>query len=135
MRWVCLAMTFFTVIPVVLGISEFPRGEEVTHHGIKIDVNGSRTDFCLSCHEHTNCKTITDCVPVCSYGVSHLKNQDYPPSNRRDKYNPVSFVEKRGIIFVNGKIDCISCHNLQGNNPYHLRIIVENELCHVCHDK
>jgi hypothetical protein len=52
------------------------------------------------------------------------------------KFIPAGAAEMAGIKFIDGRIDCISCHNLLNPDRYHLRI--ENRksrLCLACHLK
>ena len=132
MRRVCLAITIVTTILVVLGINLFFRAEALEHHGFKVDVSGGRNE-CISCHDDTIAKTAPNCMPICFLGKSHPDNKQYPPSNRSKEFKTVLFAQQCGIKFVNGKIDCISCHNLTDNSQYHLRICYRENLCRACH--
>ena len=135
MRTATVAITIVTIILVVLGINLFFQAEAVEHHGYKVDIKAGRSG-CLSCHDDVLAKTIPRCMPVCLFAESHPVNQAYPPPNRRNEFKPVSVTEQGGIKFVDGKIDCISCHNLLVNNRSHLRIQNrENQLCTFCHKR
>jgi predicted CXXCH cytochrome family protein len=52
------------------------------------------------------------------------------------KFAPAGAAEMAGVKFIDGRVDCISCHDLTNTDRYHLRI--ENRksrLCLACHLK
>ena len=111
------------------------RAEAVEHHGFNVNIHGSYSE-CLSCHDDTVARSIPQCMGVCLLGESHPVNRIYPPPDRSVEFRTVSDAEQSGIKFVDGKIDCISCHNLRANYRNHLRVRIDgNQLCFTCHIK
>ena len=135
MRPVFRAITIAAVILVVLGSNRFSRVEAVEHHGYDADMRGNR-DACLSCHNDKIAKSHSNCMPVCLFGKSHPDNKVYPPPNRKNDFKPVAVAENNGIMFIDGKMDCLSCHSLLVKSRYHLRINNwEKQICYACHQK
>ncbi len=110
-----------TIYPLLFSLicSQTATAGEIDHHGKKVDIY--TPDICLSCHE-------------LSEEHSHPVNISYPPVGKEKKYGRVSDVQKAGITIVNGKIDCISCHDLNNPDKGHL-VVTRNDtfLCLTCH--
>jgi hypothetical protein len=135
MRLLSLARISITVILVALGTGLFSRAEAVEHHGYNADATGSH-DGCLSCHNNKIAPSNPRCMPVCLFGKSHPVNLVYPPPNRKNEFKPALIAQQNGIMFVDGKMDCISCHSLNAKSRYHLRVNNwENQICNACHIK
>lgn len=135
MRLVYLTRIIVTAILVVLGNDWFSRADAYEHHGFNVDPMG-RHDECLSCHNGFLSDFHSQCIPVYFLGISHPDKQKYPPPKRKHEFKPVEVAEKNGIIFIDGKIDCISCHSLRAIDRDHLRIDAsEKQLCYACHIK
>lgn len=132
MRTLSLTIFIVMVILLVLGSNMVFRAEAVEHYGYNVDVKGPHND-CISCHDDVIAKSPPRCMPVCFFGESHPNNKEYPPSRRRNEFKPVSVAEQSGIKFVNGKVDCISCHSLLLKSRYLLRIEYGAHLCFACH--
>ena len=132
MRRPYVYLTVVTVVIVVLGTDWFFRAESVEHHG----VNAGMDQECVSCHNAYVTPTNFKCMPICLFGKSHPLRKSYPPPNRENAFNPVAYAQSRGIVFLEGKMDCISCHSLNIKSRYHLRISNWNaEMCEACHRK
>jgi hypothetical protein len=135
MRLLYLVIIIVMAILVILGTDMFFRAEAVEHHGFNADPRGDRKD-CLSCHNDTKARSHSKCMPICLFGESHPDNRVYPPPNRKNEFKPALIAQQNGIILVNGKMDCISCHSLNVNSRYHLRIKNwDNQICNACHIK
>ena len=136
MRPLYLAIiAFITVILVILGSDRFFRAEAVEHHGYNADPRGDRKD-CISCHNDKIAKSHSKCMPICLFGKSHPDNQVYPPPNRIHEFKPALVAQQYGVVLVDGKMDCISCHSLRVNSRYNLRIKNwEKQICYACHNK
>lgn len=107
--------------------------EEILHHGLKADSEGSSTD-CLSCHDGVLAKPVMLSVTVGNYFCSHPINRNYPPVNSQDAYRTVEQVTAAGIKLSNGQVSCISCHNLKNPNAPHLAVPLDkSDLCFTCH--
>ena len=135
MRQLYLVITGVAVILVVVVAELFSGAEAVEHHGYDADDRGSRDD-CLSCHNNKIAKTNPNCMPICLFGKSHPVNLVYPPPKRKNEFKPALIAQQNGVIFVDGKMDCISCHSLLVKSRYHLRIKNwDNQICTACHIK
>jgi predicted CXXCH cytochrome family protein len=133
MRLIYLVITIVTVILIVVGSDRFFRAEAVEHHGYNTDPRGDRKD-CLSCHNDKTARSHSKCMPICLFGESHPDNRVYPPPNRIKEFKPASVAQQYGVLFVDGKMDCISCHSLHDKSRYHLRIKNwEKQICYACH--
>lgn len=138
MRLIYHAITIVAVILVVIGNNQVFRAEAVEHHGFKVKdagLHGGSYTECLQCHGSIISKDFPPCMPVCFLGKSHPLNQAYPPPDRKNEFWPARVAEQYGIKFVDGKTDCISCHNLMKDNRQHLRFENGPKLCEACHNK
>ena len=110
-----------------------PRAEEVLHHGVSADSEGSVND-CLGCHDGTIGSTVTLSTMIGNFLGSHPVNRDYPPVGKSASYAPVEMVNSAGIRLVNGQVTCITCHNLKNQGKYHLAVTIDgSDLCFKCH--
>jgi hypothetical protein len=110
-----------------------PRAETVSHHGDMVEANGSATD-CILCHDGTISTAVPSCTVRCSFGGSHSILKPYPPPGKEMFYVPIEQVTAAGIVLDNGRVTCISCHNLRNGNRYHLSVDnAGSRLCFVCH--
>ena len=89
-------------------------------------------DECLDCHGGLMGKAVTICTGnECLYTKNHSIMSPYPPINKVREFAPESELKKAGVNFENGKITCLSCHNLTKPPPH---IIMEaDKLCTLCH--
>ena len=135
MRSVSFAIIIVTVIFANLGNDWLSRADAFDHHGFNVDPMG-RHDECLSCHNGYISDYHAQCIPNYFLGISNPEIKKYPPPKLKNEFKPVEVAEKNGIIFIDGKIDCISCHSLMVKNRDHLRIDAsEKQLCYACHIK
>jgi predicted CXXCH cytochrome family protein len=134
MRHIHLSLLLITVALLILVTNRYFRAEAVEHHGYQVDVSGRQKD-CLSCHDKI-IKSRPNCMPVCFLGKNHPNTTNYPPPNRKNEFKPTLEAEQRGAMFVDGKMECLSCHSMMVKTRYHLRVKNwEQNLCYVCHNK
>lgn len=87
---------------------------------------------CLACHSGSMGKGVATCLgDDCLYRNSHSLMHPYPPAGKAGDYAALGDVENAGCVLENGKITCLSCHDLT-NPPPHL-IREGDELCSLCH--
>lgn len=135
MRRFYLPIIIVAVILVVAGNDRYFRAEAVEHHGYDADPRADRQG-CLACHNDKMARAHSKCMPICLFGKSHPDNRVYPPPNRINEFKSPSVAQQYGVLLVDGKMDCISCHSLRVTNRYHLRIKNwEKEICYACHNK
>lgn len=122
------------LVAVALGSNLLLKAEAVEHHGFQVNSEG-RYSECLSCHDGTVAQTISPCVGTrCFFSDSHPVERNYPPPDKWRDFNPAPVAEQAGVKFVDGQIDCISCHNLLNASQYHLRVDQrQSKLCRACH--
>ena len=109
------------------------RAEMVTHHTLTVEANG-RAEACISCHDGKAAKHVSFCATTCDYASSHAVLKDYPPAGKADKYASPAELQAKGIRLEEGKVTCISCHDLRKTDRYHL--VMDNKqsrLCFSCH--
>lgn len=111
-------------------------GEEIAHHGFQVKSEGSYQE-CLSCHDGVAAKEMAPCMTeICTLKSEHPVDRPYPPPTKMREYAPAAVAEMAGVKLINGRIDCISCHDLLNTNRYHLRIEdIKSRLCLTCHLK
>jgi len=105
--------------------------EQILHHGLMVDSEGSAND-CLSCHDSALAGGVTSCTVKCNVMSSHSILTDYPPAINRKLYASVDAVRAQGVKIVNGKVTCISCHNLINPGKFHLAV-EHPGICIICH--
>ena len=110
--------------------------DEVEHHGSLVN-SASGYQECLACHDGILAPNISPCLgPICMLKTDHPIDRHYPPPERIREFAPAVVAEATGIRFIDGRIDCISCHDLHNPDRYHLRIDERNSrLCLACHLK
>lgn len=128
-------------IAVVLSAGVFAAGiglcgEEIAHHGFQVNSEGGYGE-CLSCHDDVVAKGMSPCMTeICTLKSEHPIDRPYPPSTKMREYTPAAVAEMAGVKLINGRIDCISCHNLLNTARFHLRIEdIKSRLCLTCHLK
>lgn len=93
----------------------------IDHQGSLVDVNDTKS--CFACHTD-----MTD--------HSHPVMIEYPPVGKEKGYATAADVERAGIKLVDGKVTCITCHDLTNIDPAHLARTMDNsQLCLACHIK
>ena len=91
-----------------------------------------KMEDCLECHSGSPAKAVTICLGnECLYSKSHSLMHPYPPIGKSSDYAPLEDIEKAGCVLENGKITCLSCHDLT-KPPPHL-IQDGDKLCSICH--
>lgn len=110
-------------------------GVPVQHHGLTAESDGTSAQ-CLACHDGSTAGAVSYCTVQCDFrSSSHAIEKHYPPRKNRDSYAPVSDVTAKGVKLVNGKVTCISCHDLRNPARRHLIVNSVKELCMICHYK
>jgi|WetSurMetagenome_2_1015567.scaffolds.fasta_scaffold302254_2 hypothetical protein len=105
--------------------------EQIQHHGILVESEGTARD-CVSCHDPSLAGDPRYCTTKCGIITSHSIDRDYPPVENRELYASLEEVTARGVKLINGKVSCVSCHNL--NNPGRFHLVADSrELCIICH--
>lgn len=107
----------------------------VSHHSLTVEADGSASE-CLGCHDGAAATTVSSCAVQCGSKSSHSILKDYPPRGKESEYAPAASLAAKGIRLVDGKVTCISCHNL--NNPDKHHLVMDDtgsKLCFACHVK
>lgn len=105
----------------------------VDHHGNAVAVAADYYE-CLSCHDGMVATSVAYCSGNCDFKNSHSILRSYPPPGKEREYAPVAQVEAAGIKFLHGRIACISCHNIERRDRYHLVVdMAGSRLCFTCH--
>lgn len=87
---------------------------------------------CMACHSEGSLRPISICLgDHCMYTNNHPVLHSYPPPGKALKFAPVTEILQAGCVLENGKITCLSCHNLTRPPP---RLIRDgDQLCYICH--
>lgn len=113
----------------------YPGLYEVSHHGFWVVMN--RPESCMECHDGVLGPNITQRTTGCSsaIGTTHPVFTKYPTRQKGKKiFVPLAEIEKSGLMLINGKIVCTTCHNLLNPAKPHLAISNEqSRLCRSCH--
>ena len=107
--------------------------EQVEHHGQTVDYSDNPND-CIVCHDGIIAPDAGYCTVGCGFSSSHSILKDYPPRQKEDSYVPVESLQGKGIRLFDGKVGCVSCHDLKKTSEYHL--VIDNDgsaLCYSCH--
>jgi predicted CXXCH cytochrome family protein len=107
--------------------------EQVDHHGQMVDDSSDPKD-CIVCHDGLIAPEAHFCTVECGFGTSHSILKEYPPRMKESSYAPVESLQKKGIRLYNGKVSCVSCHDIKKTTQYHL--VMDNSdstLCFACH--
>ena len=88
---------------------------------------------CLECHDSITAKLIRTCSgSECMYLKEHPIMSPYPPpSGSGRRFAPRIEIEQAGCILEEGKITCLSCHDLTKPPPRTIKEI--SKLCPICH--
>lgn len=111
------------------------RAEEISHHGQAVNSRGP-SEECLACHDGLLAKDVAYCTVDCSFNSNHSVSRPYPPRGKEDSYRPAGSLREMGIELVDGRVACISCHDL--GNPGKNHLVMDNagsRLCSACHVK
>ncbi len=107
--------------------------EHLEHHEFEVDNSGD-PNACIACHDGVSAPYARYCTTDCSAATAHSILKEYPPSQKVSSYAPVESLLEKGIRLFNGKVACISCHDLKNNTENHL--VIDNRgsaLCFSCH--
>ena len=121
-------IAFLLNIPKV-GIS----AETIAHYG-QIVENSGDPHGCIACHDGLTASDAHFCTVECGFGRSHSISKEYPPRSKESSFAPVESLQKKGIRLFNGKVSCVSCHDLTKSTKYNL--IMEDSgsaICFACH--
>lgn len=89
-------------------------------------------DQCMKCHSAASMKPISICLDNhCLYTGNHSLMHPYPPPGKEGRFAPVLAIEQAGCILEDGRITCLSCHDLTKPPPHLIR--EGDELCFICH--
>jgi len=89
---------------------------------------------CLTCHAEGMKKGVSICLGEnCLYSKDHSLMHRYPPVGKEKDFAPIHEVERLGAIFEDGKITCLSCHDLSKPPPHLIRERERDQICLVCH--
>jgi predicted CXXCH cytochrome family protein len=139
MKRFSMPLILAAVILAICGTILLFRAEAVEHHGFTVNaegLHGGSYKECLVCHCDVIAPGPPPCMPVCLIGQSHPVNQSYPPAHRKNDFRTIEDAEQLGVVFVDGKTDCISCHDLKKKEvKYHLRFEKNQKFCETCHNK
>ncbi|WP_239026895.1 cytochrome c3 family protein [Geomonas oryzisoli] len=87
---------------------------------------------CLACHSEDSIRPVSVCLhDHCLYTNEHPVQRRYPPSATTREFAPVADILAAGCVLEDGKITCLSCHNLTRPAPHLIRD--GDELCYICH--
>jgi hypothetical protein len=119
----------------VLFLLRRPGAELVSHHGLEVVADAPAAE-CIVCHDGFTATYITMCVDGCNVRNTHPVLRDYPPSGKERDYTPLETISAQGVVLEDGKITCVSCHELRNNSRCHLRFDnYGSGLCFSCHNK
>ena len=128
-------LSLLSAVVLVALLHALSAAEEVQHHGKTISSDSTSTE-CLACHDGVSARAVSYCTVKCDFrSSSHAIEKHYPPRRNRDSYAPVADVTAKGVKLLNGKVTCISCHDLKNPAPRHLVVNSVKELCQICHFK
>lgn len=141
-RMINLAIALVFAIPALI-LSETDCLASVTfrvvHFGQLVDNESSSYD-CLSCHDHSSAKGVG--FQIWKHGSStnplgnHPIEVTYPAEwSGNTRFALPADIEKSGLRLLDGKLACITCHDLRiQNNEYLLAVPLKgSELCFTCH--
>ncbi|MBU5637442.1 hypothetical protein KOM00_11945 [Geomonas sp. Red69] len=87
---------------------------------------------CMACHSKDSARPVSICLDDhCLYSNHHPVLRGYPPLGKEDKFAPESELLAAGCELEDGKITCLSCHNLTRPAPHLVKD--GDELCYICH--
>jgi len=122
------------VFCVAISAALLAIAEPVEHHGLIVEEAGTAEE-CISCHDGSVAGHVSYCTVKCDFRTPHVIMKHYPPLRNATSFVPREVVEAKGVRFVQGKVTCISCHNLKNQYAPHLFLDSEGQLCLICHIK
>lgn len=128
------AMPILAVMLVFL-FAEGVFAEKISHHGVTAEADGAARD-CLTCHDGTVGHNVVFCKVKCDFKSPHSILRNYPPRGKEREYASTASIQAEGIKLENGKVTCISCHNLRDGGRNHLvKARRGGGICSICHIK
>jgi predicted CXXCH cytochrome family protein len=123
------------VLLVVLSAASPAIADRVAHHGNTVDAEGI-AESCISCHDGSIAGNVSFCTVKCDFSTPHAIMKRYPPMGKKASFfASAAEVTAKGVRIVNGKVTCVSCHNLKNAARYHLVQDERGRLCVICHIK
>lgn len=87
---------------------------------------------CIACHSEGTTHPVAICLDDhCLYTNDHSLMHRYPPLGKELEYAPAAEIIAAGCILEDGKITCLSCHDLTQPAPHLIR--TGDQLCGICH--
>lgn len=128
---------FFVVLLVATILSALSLrrtgAEVVPHHGAEVEAEGRAND-CITCHDGLAAKNAGFCTVQCDFRGPHSILKRYPPSGKEKSFAPLEDLISKGVKLEQGRITCISCHNLRNPDRFHLWTDKTGDsLCLTCH--
>ncbi len=125
----------FSLLLVIVLTNSSDAGQ-VQHHGYLVSGDGGSHE-CLSCHNGSRARPVSSCLRGnCPLEGPHPVEKPYPPAGLETEFLPTFELERARIKLVNGRISCISCHNLSNPQPMHPAVDpATTNLCLLCHLK
>ena len=116
MKYVSLSLLFSIALAAC---ATFLPPKMIDHQGNEVDIHDAKS--CFSCHDDMK-------------DHSHPVMIDYPPAG--NGYASAADVAGSGLKLVDGKVTCITCHDLTNTETAHLAKTMNNsQLCLACHIK
>lgn len=108
----------------------------VNHHGVSVD-SYARYTTCLTCHDGVISHNVSPCLASeCLFKGTHPVDRSFPPAKKQEEFATARELVDAGIPLPEGRVDCISCHDLLKETKDHLRIEIDgSRLCYTCHLK
>lgn len=88
---------------------------------------------CLACHSAaSSTRPVSICLTDhCLYTNEHPVLRRYPPYGKEFDFASVAEITMAGCVLQDGKITCLSCHNLTRPIPHLIK--TGDQLCYLCH--
>lgn len=118
---------------IVLGGMFFlKKGEANIYHQTRADHILTLSE-CMACHSGgSSNRPVSICLnDHCLYTNDHPVLRSYPPAKNAYKFASAAEIQAAGCILENGKVTCLSCHDLTKPPPHLIRD--GDELCYICH--
>lgn len=118
-------------IAIVVIASLLPTEANLAH---QTSASGILTaEQCLACHSDASSKRpVSICLTDhCLYTNNHPVLRRYPPADKELEFATVAEITQAGCVLQDGKITCLSCHNLAQPIPHLIRD--GDQLCYICH--
>lgn len=133
MRVMALITASMLLVLLLYFLKDGISAEQIDHHGQMVDYSSDPND-CIVCHDGVIAPESHSCTVECGFGGSHSILKEYPPLMKESSYASVESLQEKGIRLYNGRVVCVSCHDLRKTTKYHL--VMDNSgsaLCYACH--